>query len=129
MGHILGLGLPWLIATATHSAAKYTPPDVTVDGERLSFPEGSYPVLAGDLGFSVVLFCCCASVCILTLYLRRFTVGAELGGPEGSRNATSFFFIALWLIYVVASALHVKGHLDNPFKGPCDSAPPTPAPA
>jgi solute carrier family 8 (sodium/calcium exchanger) len=109
----LGLGLPWLIATVAHAAADYAPPPVTVDGVLLTFPRGSYPVLAGDLGFSVVLFCIAAAFCIGTLYVRRWTIGAELGGPTRIKNLTGAFFILLWLMYVIVSSLQVKGHIKS----------------
>jgi solute carrier family 8 (sodium/calcium exchanger) len=107
----LGLGLPWLIASVAHQSVDYAPPPVTVDGVLITFPRGSYPVLAGDLGFSVVLFCIAALLCIGTLYLRRYTVGAELGGPTFTKNLTGAFFIFLWLVYVIVSALQVKGQI------------------
>jgi solute carrier family 8 (sodium/calcium exchanger) len=113
----LGLGLPWVIATFAHIG--FENESQAVKGCMISFDDGSYPYLAGDIGFSVVLFCVCATLCITTLYVRRFCVGAELGGPEMSRNLTSAFFVLLWLIYVVMSALQVKGHIDNPFKSEC----------
>jgi len=67
----LGLGLPWVLATAIQKS--YVDPDT---GE--SYP--GYYVPAGTLGFSVVLFCLCAVTCIVVLLIRRKVVGGELGG-------------------------------------------------
>ena len=54
----LGLGLPWCIATIVHGLTGY-------DG-------GVYRVEAGDLAFSIAIFCPCACACLLLLFLRRY---------------------------------------------------------
>ncbi len=51
----LGLGLPWLIA------AYY----------EMDTNNRDYFVPAGSLGFSVVVFLCCAVTCIIVLLIRR----------------------------------------------------------
>jgi len=93
----LGLGLPWTIA------AIYA-----------MINEEEYVVKAGDLAFSVMLFCICAVVCIICIYLRRLPAlaGAELGGKTGLKWATFVFFFMLWMIYVVMSSLKSMGKLD-----------------
>jgi solute carrier family 8 (sodium/calcium exchanger) len=123
----LGLGLPWLIACGANSS--YTAPDVpgtewlmvngeyskekvTIDGETISFDKGAFPVLAGTMGSSVILFCACAVACIITIYIRRWTGLGELGGPSFAKKVTAVFFIGLWMLYVVVSSLLEKGHID-----------------
>uniref|UniRef100_A0A7S2H6C6 Calx-beta domain-containing protein n=2 Tax=Octactis speculum TaxID=3111310 RepID=A0A7S2H6C6_9STRA len=106
----LGLGLPWLIAAiywdnasgATLEAwrGKYSEelPEVVE-----KFKHGVFVVPAGSLGVSVTTFVVTATVCLLTLGLRRFVVGGELGGPATSKYATSVFFVFMWLAYIVVS--------------------------
>merc|ERR1711865_353608 len=119
----LGLGLPWLIACGANSG--YQPPlvpgsevidgvkqKVTIDGIDIVFDEGAFPVLAGTIGSSVVLFCICAIACIGTFYIRRWTGCGELGGPAGPRKITGFFFICLWMVYIVVSSLLEKKHIE-----------------
>jgi solute carrier family 8 (sodium/calcium exchanger) len=107
----LGLGLPWLLATIVHTMSDFQSDSVLSKGKIVSFEAGGYPMIAGSLGFSVVLFCICAVVCIATLYLRRFVFGYELGGSSVPRTLTGLFFIGLWVVYVVVSSLEVEGHI------------------
>lgn len=67
----LGLGLPWVIGALYESG---TPADVK------GYETDKYFVPAASLGFSVVLFCICATLCMIILVFRRFKVGGELGG-------------------------------------------------
>jgi len=101
----LGLGLPWLLATIINTAGGFK--SLNTGGN-----EGSFPMIAGSLGFSVIIFSACAVVCILTLYLRRFMFGYELGGK--AKSATGAFFIGLWLVYVMISSMETKGVIENP---------------
>jgi solute carrier family 8 (sodium/calcium exchanger) len=109
----LGLGLPWLLATIVHSGSSFQSDAVLSKGEIVTFKKNAYPMIAGSLGFSVVLFCICAITCIAGLYIRRFVFGYELGGTSGPRTATGLFFIMLWIIYVVVSSLEVEGHIKS----------------
>jgi len=72
---------------------------------------GDYPMASGSLGFSVVIFCICALICIGTLYLRRAMIGNELGGAGST--ATGLFFLMLWMVYVVVSSLQTEGHIES----------------
>lgn len=85
----LGIGLAWSVAAIYHAA----------NG-------GQFKVEAGSLGFSVLVFCIEAIVCIAILMYRRYhkNIGAELGGPARSRKITSLVLVSLWLIYVLLSA-------------------------
>jgi solute carrier family 8 (sodium/calcium exchanger) len=85
---------------------------VTIDGIEIVFDVGGFPVLAGTMGSSVVLFCICAIACIGTFYIRRWTGCGELGGPAGPRKITGFFFICLWMVYIVVSSLLEKKHIE-----------------
>jgi solute carrier family 8 (sodium/calcium exchanger) len=60
----LGLGLPWVIATATWSRNQ--------DNERVIAAGGTYVVPSGELGFSVFMFLVVACICFVILIIRRF---------------------------------------------------------
>lgn len=85
----LGLGLPWVIATAYEKAVN----------------DQNYYVPAGSLGFSVVVFCVCAVCCVIFLLIRRCKVGGELGGGKNGRLGSAIFLVCLWLLYIVMSIL------------------------
>lgn len=95
----LGLGLAWLVASIYHAANGTT---FEVAG-------------AESLGFSVVIFCIFAIVCIVILMVRRFfpSIGAELGGPMMYRIPTAIMFVFLWVLYIVLSSLVSYGHIDS----------------
>ena len=104
----LGLGLPWAVAAlywavvsppkeaewrhVYHQETWYTP----------ELPVG-FAVPAGSLGFSVVVFSVCAVLTLGILFLRRATLGVELGGNPGLASWTAGFFVLLWLLYVALS--------------------------
>ena len=94
----LGLGLPWVIATIWKVS----------EGQR-------YVVPAGALGFSTVVFLCCALICLGTLCCRRAIVGGELGGTKKGQWATFALFLSLWLIYIIFSSMQAMGFIANPF--------------
>lgn len=85
----LGLGLPWVIACCYEHFVH----------------NDTYFVPAGSLGFSVVVFVACAIVCVITLLVRRWKVGGELGGAGAGRGASAAFLCSLWLVYVTMSIL------------------------
>jgi solute carrier family 8 (sodium/calcium exchanger) len=120
----LGLGMPWVIGafywsanyedrkddwmTKTYRGATYG----AVEGSNLptmgfdvTCPNGCFIVPAGTLAYSVAWFSALAVTCILFLFVRRKTVGAELGGPPSSKIPSALFCISLWIIYLVASIL------------------------
>lgn len=112
----LGLGLPWTMASI-YWAAKgkpeekwlnmYGPNSKNSDVYESWWENGHFVVIAGDLSISVVIFSCCAAVCIATLALRRRLFGGELGGPWVPKVFTSALLISLWLIYVIVSSILV----------------------
>ncbi|UMM34180.1 hypothetical protein L5515_007366 [Caenorhabditis briggsae] len=85
----LGIGIAWSMAAIYH------------------WNKGTkFLVDPGNLGFSVLIFCVEALLCIAVLVLRRSKkVGGELGGPTALRWMTSVFFCSLWLMYLLLSAL------------------------
>ncbi|ETN75557.1 sodium/calcium exchanger 1 [Necator americanus] len=93
----LGIGIAWSVAAIYHF-----------------FNGTQFLVDPGNLGFSVLVFCLEACACITVIVLRRGKlVGGELGGPLRYRVMTSVFFMSLWLLYLILSALEayciVKG--------------------
>jgi len=98
----LGLGLPWVIATMWESG--------NADNDT-----GVYFVPAATLGFSVIVFVTVAIICLVSLVVRRFVVGGELGGSKLGRYGSMAFFCTLWFIYIVMSTLQVYDY--NGLKG------------
>ena len=91
---MLGLGLPWVIATMWESSTEASVKGYTTD---------SYFVPAKTLGFSVVIFVICAITAISTLVIRRRVVGGELGGSKKGRTISAIVFVSLWFIYIIMS--------------------------
>merc|ERR550537_2029179 len=62
----LGLGLPWLMATIIHTAADYSPliPAHAGNPKQQQLSSGSFGLVAGSLGFSVIVFCVCGILCL-----------------------------------------------------------------
>jgi len=85
----LGLGLPWVIACAYEKATN----------------DAGFFVPAGALGFSVVVFIFCATICIVVLLIRRWKVGGELGGSKNGRVGSLIFLTCLWFLYIIMSIL------------------------
>ena len=106
----LGVGLPWVISTVYWSLAGANEEWQRRYGGR-GYPEGAFVVEAKDLNSSVTLFMVCSLVCLATLGLRRKTVGGELGGPVVTKYATAALFVALWMAFVLISALQAYGVL------------------
>ena len=90
----LGLGLPWIIAAHYNAGSP-----------------GGYRTPAGNLAFSVIVFVSVAIVALLTLVIRRFVIGGELGGPRMSAYASAIFLIMLWFLYIIMSILYSSGAL------------------
>ena len=95
----LGLGLPWVIATLWENGT---------DTATKGYESSTYFVPASSLGFSVVVFCVCAIICIIFLVIRRFTVGGELGGGQTGRMGSAIFLISLWMFYIIMSILQAE---------------------
>lgn len=95
----LGLGVAWSIAAIAKAAR----------GVKFVVP-------AGNLGFSVVIFCVTAVTAIAVMMLRRSKrVGGELGGAKSYKLPTSLFFCFLWIFYIVMSSLQTYCHINVSF--------------
>lgn len=95
----LGLGVAWSIAAIAKAAR----------GVKFVVP-------AGNLGFSVVIFCVTAVTAIAVMMLRRSKrVGGELGGTKSYKLPTSLFFCFLWIFYIVMSSLQTYCHINVSF--------------
>jgi Ca2+/Na+ antiporter len=114
----LGLGLPWTLgaifwagiddAKKVEWATKYKDTDVPS-----RYPDGAFTVIAGDLGFSVIVFAICACATIGLLCLRRKVVGGELGGPQPMRNVSAAVLVGFWFIYVALSSWKTMDSLNK----------------
>ncbi|GAA0162056.1 secondary carrier transporter [Lithospermum erythrorhizon] len=90
----VGIGVPWLINTVYNFFAYNKP-------LRIQNAHG--------LSFSLLIFFSTSVGCIGVLVLRRFTLGAELGGPRVWAWLTCVYLMLLWLVFVVLSSLKVSG--------------------
>jgi len=108
----LGLGLPWMIGafywsnegrTREWELKIYQKKPALLNNALLK--DGGFVVVAGSLGYSVMIFTICALVCLGTLVVRRSMYGGELGGPAGPKYATAVFFVMLWGFYILMSSL------------------------
>jgi len=106
----LGLGLPWMIAAIYWSPYMATPEKEAEWHARYASAEWYVPgtpmgfaVPAGDLGFTVLVFSSCATLCIGLLVLRRATLGFELGGAMVPKALSAVLCVLLWLLYLALS--------------------------
>lgn len=89
----LGIGVAWSMAAIYHASHN------TV-----------FRVKAGNLAFSVTIFCICALICCFVLLLRRNKlVGGELGGPMRYKLPTTILFAGLWVFYVAMCTMEAYG--------------------
>ncbi|GAB6024200.1 hypothetical protein CHUAL_008901 [Chamberlinius hualienensis] len=87
----LGLGIAWSMAAIYHA-----------------YNGTVFYVNPGSLAYSVTLFCTMALVAIgILLFRRTKRFGGELGGPRGTKLATTFIFIFFWVVYIVLSSLEM----------------------
>jgi len=104
---LLGLGLPWVIATTWEAVT----PKGTGKGTKV-YEANDYFVPSSTLGFSVIVFVVVAICAIILLLIRRKLVGGELGGSSNGRLISAVAFVSLWVVYVVLSifqSLNVGG--------------------
>ncbi|EGD82799.1 Na+/Ca2+ exchanger NCX3 isoform [Salpingoeca rosetta] len=107
----LGLGLSWIIAAIywpvvgkTDEWIATVPPCINA-----KYSNAVFWVPSGDLAFSVIIFSLCCIICLGTLVVRRYTVGAELGGAYA--KPTAALFLTLWLMYILLSSLSTYEHI------------------
>jgi solute carrier family 8 (sodium/calcium exchanger) len=91
----LGLGLPWTLAAIYHQAKN----------------SSAFPYPAGDLVFSVLVFFAFAVACVGMLLVRRFYLGAELGGNKMTCYVCSTILGTFWFAYVIISAMKTYRHI------------------
>ncbi|XP_015037300.2 sodium/calcium exchanger 3 isoform X2 [Drosophila pseudoobscura] len=86
----LGIGLAWSIASIYHMSHG-----------------GTFNVEPGTIGFAVGLFVAEALVAIAVIMSRRWNknIGAELGGPRGSKYFCASILVFLWVFYVTICTL------------------------
>jgi len=96
----LGLGLSWVVGTLYEYNKSGPKPEI----------EGYY-VVAGTLGFNVIVFTVLAIICICFLMIRRYMLGGELGGSNPFRAFSAGFLITLWFIYVLMVILQTYGEI------------------
>ena len=67
----------------------------------------------GNLGFSVVIFTCCALATIALLMVRRYVkpLGGELGGPKVPKLLCGIGLIFLWIFYVLMASMQVYTYI------------------
>jgi solute carrier family 8 (sodium/calcium exchanger) len=104
----LGLGLPWVIGSIYWAAKGVASDGGPSDGGKFVVPEG-------NLGFSLIVYSICATLCISLLMIRRVFLGGELGGPPVPKYASAAVMVSMWFFYVGISSWYV---MDN--KGACD---------
>lgn len=85
----LGLGLPWLYASIYWNNKAGV----------------NYAVPAGTLSFSVANFLVVSVLCLIILFIRRKTIGGELGGPTGPKWVSAIILVSLWVFYIAMSTL------------------------
>ena len=98
----LGIGIPWLISSSYCAATGKC-------AEVAGGPRNSSKFSTNSPGFvpSVIFFSAFASVTLILLAVRRFKVGAELGGPMNTRWASAIFLIGMWLVYLILMGIDV----------------------
>jgi len=115
----LGLGLPYSISAIywvtvdpkSPAGLEWKARYGGADGDNYLitdyYDKGQVPfvVIAGNLGFNVMIFVILAFCAIAFLFLRRMTVGFELGGPAWSAKISACILFFFWIIYVVVSSL------------------------
>jgi solute carrier family 8 (sodium/calcium exchanger) len=101
----LGLGLPWMAG-----AIYWHKVGATEEWKRrigthsqdvlARYPNGAFVVMAGDLGFSVMVYCICAVTAVGILVWRRSACGGELGGRSASKQLSALALGSLWVVYI-----------------------------
>lgn len=94
----LGIGLSWFIAACYWTAQNKT-----------------FEVPAGNLGFSVIVFTCCALATIALILLRRYIplFGGELGGPKIPKIISGVALIVLWIFYVLMASMQTYEYIES----------------
>ena len=99
----LGIGIPWLISSSYCAATGKC-------AEVAGGPRNSSKFSTDSPGFvpSVTFFSMFATLTLILLAVRRFKVGAELGGPMNTRWGSSAFLLAMWLTFLLLMGFNVN---------------------
>jgi|ERR1712136_95729 len=90
----LGLGLPWVIRTMYYWA------------QGGAVRETGYQIMdTASLQVAVLVFDGCGLICVVTLIVRRFFFGGELGGPLLSKWLTGGLLLGLWMTFATVVTL------------------------
>ena len=91
----LGFGLPWLIGSIYY----------TSKGQDFVIP-------TEELSFTILIYMLTSFLCLITLFIRRFAFGGEIGGKNQIwRYITVGWFVFLWGFYLLFSVLRSYGAL------------------
>ncbi|XP_035702405.1 sodium/calcium exchanger 1-like isoform X2 [Folsomia candida] len=63
----------------------------------------------GSLTFETVILACVSLMAIVLLFVRRCTLGGELGGQTFSKYTTSVVLVFMWLVYFFLVSLEAYG--------------------
>jgi solute carrier family 8 (sodium/calcium exchanger) len=99
----LGLGLPWMFGAIYWTSNGPNGEWNANFGDKAyakDWLDGAFIVEAGNLAFSVSVFSSCAVTAVFLLYVRRRICGAELGGPDNLKYASSAALVLLWFCYI-----------------------------
>lgn len=97
----LGIGLPWMLAAIYwHIEGPTAEWQAKHPAQFAEYPGGGFVVEAGDLVFSVIVFCIAAFSSLGVIWHRRLAFQAELGGPEGAKANAATFLVLLWCFYI-----------------------------
>jgi solute carrier family 8 (sodium/calcium exchanger) len=104
----LGLGLPWTIGAVYWSITGRTPDWEAryVDNPlfNTNFKGAAFMVESGNIVFMVLIFSSACVAALMVLCLRRFWLGAELGGPYLPKVATSLTLTMFWVGFVAVAS-------------------------
>jgi len=102
----LGIGLSWVVGSLYWDKTGLNPEwAAKYPGVLAKYPNGGkFVVIGGDLGYSVMVFTCCAVISMTILVLRRIFIGGELGGPAPWAQISSGCLVALWFVYIGLSS-------------------------
>jgi len=108
----LGLGLPWTIASIYWATQNKNDDEFwKVWREKVGhdYQKGSFVVDAGDLGFSVMIFCIFAVMTLGIITLRGKVLEGELGGKY--TWPTAALFVLFWILYITLSICKAYGSI------------------
>ncbi|OXA63305.1 Sodium/calcium exchanger 1 [Folsomia candida] len=94
-----GLGSAWMTGALYHEFFSYA------SCESCS----KFYIDPGSLTFETVILACVSLMAIVLLFVRRCTLGGELGGQTFSKYTTSVVLVFMWLVYFFLVSLEAYG--------------------